>query len=580
MERKHVRSRLTSRTVLSVTGVVLGLALAVPGCAGRKLNKARDAWSEGEGDFEEAEPLYREAIKHPRTKEDATHELAVAYTFLGLRYKNKLKIAYDYFEKALELEPDNFDAIEGMARVMMQRGMPEDALKLVERGAKLKHCKGCKRLLTVLLIQRGDAWMAAGYFPQAETDYARALAIIPNAGVALNIVRARIAAGNWEAAGEGLKPAADMILAVDVDQRKQFLEMRRQIVVKLLETGKPEVAEKLLDLAPVGVGPEEQLQSAIEVALELKKHNKPDAAIDRMEAMVTAAKGGKLRIDEGRLSMLEELTADLYVARAAIRTSQDDMLGAEEDLARALQLQPGSGQIELHRVLSGYAGKKDLAAAEAALAKVSPKTKGFGKVTAILASAKVHQLIAAGKVEAAKVELDKAKAKGADLPEVHIANADWLAVTEMGLPGVWKRDYKEVRARGLVKYPNNRITRVGEALAELDWARTAIATKGAEQVFKGPGTQKRLEELQAKFAKVYPFAVKYQEKAGATLVLTNKGSAPASAKIQRCATADAKVAPGATSRVEVPKAGFCEVTLGGRSAAFIAEPNTEVELPL
>jgi tetratricopeptide (TPR) repeat protein len=576
MERKHVRSRLK----LSFTGLVLGLALAAPGCAGSKLNKARDVWAEGEGDFEEAEPLYREAMKHPRTKEDATRELAQAYVFLGQRYKNKIKIAYDYFEKALKLEPDNFAAIEGMARVMMQRGMPEDALALVERGAKLKHCKGCKRLLVVLLIQRGDAWMAAGYFPQAETDYSRALAIIPNAGVALNIVRAQVARGDFEAAGGGLKPAADMILPVDVDQRKQFLDLRRQIVVKLLEQGKAEIAEKLLDLAPVGVGPEEQLQSAIEVALELKKANKPDAGIDRLEAMVAAAKGGKLRIDEGRLVMLEELVADLYVSRSALRLSQDDIQGAEEDLARALQLQPGSGQIELQRVLAAYAGKKDLAAAEAALAKISPKTKGFGKVTAILASAKVHQLVAAGKVDAARASLEVAKAKGADLPEVHIANADVLAVTELSLPGVWKRDLKEVRARGLVKYPNNRITRLGEALSELDWARQAITTKGAEQQFRGPGTQKRLEELQAKLAKLYPFTVKHKEKAGAALVFTNKGSAPAAAKVQRCASADAKVAPGQSSRVDIPKAGFCEITLGGRSAAFIAEPNTEVELPL
>jgi tetratricopeptide (TPR) repeat protein len=580
MERKHVRSHLKS--IFSITGtvaLVLGLSVVGPGCGG-KLNAARAAWADGEGDFEEAEPLYREAMENDRTKKAARHELAEAYVFLGQQNKAKLKVAYDYFGKALELEPDNEAAIEGMGRVMMLRGMPEEALKLVERGAKRKSCKGCKRLLTVLLIQRGDAWMAAGYFPQAETDYGRALAIIPNAAVALQIVRARLGAGNNDSAAKGLEPAASMILAVDVDQRKQFLALRRQIVLTALKEGKPELAEKLLDLAPQGVGPEEQLTSAIEVALELKKINKPDSAIDRMESIVDAANKGKLKIDAGRLDMLKELLADLYVARSSIRLSQDDIAGAEEDLARALQLQPGNNAIELQRVLASYAGKKDIVAAEAMLKKISPKTQGFGKVTAILAAAKVHQLVAAGKLDAAKVELDRAKARGGDLPEVHIALADWLAVTELSLPGVWKKDLKEVRARGLVKYPNNKITRLGEALSELDWARQAIATKGAEQTFRGPGTQKRLEELQTKLSAIYPFPVKHQPKAGATLVLTNKGAAPASGKVQRCANADAKVAPGTSSRVEIPKAGFCELTLGGKSAAFIAEPNTEVELPL
>lgn len=578
MERKQVRSHL--KPFVLTLGLALPLAAIAMGCA-NKLDQARIAWADGEGEFEEAEPLYRDAIEHPKFKKDAKHELAEIYVRLAKENKERPKIAYDYYGEALELAPDMEDAIVGMGRTMMQRGMPEQALALVEPAAdnKKKKCKGCKRLLAVLLINRGDQWMAANYYPQAETDYAKAMAIIPNSAVALAIVRARLARGDNEAAAQGLEPAAAMILAVDVDQRKQFLDLRRQIVLNALKAGKPELAEKLLDLAPAGVGPEEQLSSSIEVALELKKIGKPDTAIDRMESIVEAASKGKMKMDAGRLDMLKELVADLYVGRSAIRLGKSDITGAEEDLARALQLQPGNGAIELQRVLAGYAGKKDIAAAEAALAKIPSKTSGHGKVSAILAAAKVHQLLAAGKLDAAKAELDRAKAKGGDLPEVHIALADWLAVTELSLPGVWKRDLKEVRARGLVKYPNNKITRVGEALSELDWARQSLATK-AEQPFRGPGTEARLDELQAKFAKIYPFAVKFQTKPGATIVLTNKGAAPATGKVERCVKAEAKVAPGTSNRVEIPKAGFCELTLGGRSAAFIAEPNTEVELPL
>jgi tetratricopeptide (TPR) repeat protein len=576
MERKQVRSHL--KPLALALGLAFG-SVVVPGCA-NKLDQARIAWAEGEGDFEEAEPLYREAIAHPKFKRDAKQELAEIYVLLAKANKEKPKVAYDYYGEALELAPDMEEAIVGMGRTMMQRGMPEQALALIEKGVKNnKKCKGCNRLLAVLLINRGDQWMAANYYPQAETDYAKAMAILPNAAVALAIVRARLARGDNDAAAQGLEPAAAMILAVDVDQRKQFLDLRRQIVLTALKQGKPELAEKLLDLAPLGVGPEEQLQSSIEVALELKKIGKPDTAIDRMESIVEAASKGKMKMDAGRLDMLKELVADLYVGRSAIRLSKNDITGAEEDLARALQLQPGNGAIELQRVLAGYAGKKDIGAAEAALAKIPSKTSGHGKVSAILAAAKVHQLLAAGKVDAAKAELDRAKAKGGDLPEVHIALADWLAVTELSLPGVWKRDLKEVRARGLVKYPNNKITRIGEALSELDWARQSLATK-TEQPFRGPGTEARLAELQAKFAKIYPFPVKFQTKPGATIVLSNKGAAPATGKVERCVKAEAKVAPGTSNRVEIPKAGFCELTLGGRSAAFIAEPNTEVELPL
>jgi len=556
---------------------ILALALLATGCA-NKLDQARIAWSEGEGDFAEAEPLYREAMENDRFQKDAKQELAAVYVQQARAVtKSKPRQADEYYRKALELEPTNVEALEGLGRLLMARGMPDQALQVVEQGASSGKCRPCKRLLTVLLLQRGDAYMAQQQYPAAEADYARSMAIIPNAAVALAIVRARLGRKDNPAAAEALKPAAAHITAADVDLRRQFLDLRRQIVLGLLAEDKAELADQLLDLAPNGVRPEEQLGFAIEVAFEFRKRGKPDLAIERMESLVEAADANRLKVAPERIAELRERVAGLYIARSAVRLGKNDISGADADLSRALQLRPGDPSLQLQRVLTTFAGKQDIVAAEAALAKIDAKTGGHAQVSAILMSARVHQLVDQGKLDAAKAELAKAKARAADLPEVHIAMADLLAASEF--TPLKKKDAKELKARGLVKYPG-KITRLGEALSELDWARQSIAGLGSTYPYRGPGTEARLAALQTELSASYPFAVKFQAEPAAVLVLANKGAAPVEVRVQRCTDAEAKVAPGTTTNVKVSEPGFCDLLLGGRSAAFVAEPYTQVELPL
>ena len=115
MERNLIRSR--ARLILSSLSVALVLATA-GGCS-NPLDKARTAWSDGEGDFEEAEPLYEEAIENAKTKKEATAELVDIYVQLGKQNNKRFKVADGYFKKALALDPENEGALEGMARVMI-----------------------------------------------------------------------------------------------------------------------------------------------------------------------------------------------------------------------------------------------------------------------------------------------------------------------------------------------------------------------------------------------------------------------------------------------------------------------------
>lgn len=573
MERNVIRAR--AKLVLS--SLALALAMPLGGCSS-PLDKARSAWSDGEGDLEEAEPLYEEAIEDEKTSKEAKTELAAIYVQQALENKDRFKVADDFYKRALKLDPSNEEALVGRARVMMARGQPDDAYELIRKQGESGKCRGCRRLLTVLLVDRGDRYFGAQMWAEAENDYGNSMAIIPNAAVALAIVRCRLARKAISEAADGLAPAADLIGVADIDLRKQFLELRRVIVLAVLDSDKPERADALLDLAPTGVGAEEQLELAIEVAYELKKRGKSEIALDRLETLVEFAEAGKLKVSPERLADLRERVALLHIATSADLLSKGKVDEADEALKRALQLRPGDPSLQLQRVLT-IAGKSKVTEAEAALAKIDAGTGGYAEVSAILATVRFHEAISAGKLDVAKSELDKAKAKAKDLPEVHVAMAEWLSLTEVST--LKKKDFAVVRTTGLVKYPDGKITRLAEALSELDWAKQSIFGLGTAYPYRGPGTEQRIETLTKKISVAFPYKVKFSASAQPVLVLRNDAAAAVDAKLTCGAfDAEAKLAPQTTSRLSIPKGGLCSLVFGGKTAAWVAEPYTEVELPL
>lgn len=574
MERNRLRSR--NRLTALFALALLAPASLTLGC-GNKLEKARTAWADGEGDFEEAEHLYKEAIDNPKTKDEAKKELAAIYAIKGKKAKSRPKIADKFFEKALELDPQNEEALEGRARAMIARGMPDQALAFVEQGAASGKCKPCKRVLSGLLIDRGDRAYRENKFAEAENDYDRAAAILPNAHVALGIARARLAQGKTESAAESLRTAVDLINVHDLGSRQQFLELRKFAVMAALNEDKPEVADKMLDLVPDGVGAEEQVDLAIEVALEMRKRNKPELAVERLESLLGAHEQGKLKVGAGKISDIRAILTGLYVARSGQRLAKGDMDGADADIVDALKLAPNEPALMLQRVLIS-AGKKDTKAAEAALQKIDSKTSGWGQVYALLATMRVHDLVEAGKVDAARGELDKAKAKAPDLPEVHVATAELLALTEVD--NIKKKDIAELKKTSLVKY-DGKVTRLGEALSELDWSKQSLAALGADYPYRGPGTDKLIEELTKKLSAKYPFKVKFQKSSKPIIIFKNDGAAPVQAKIKCGWTVlSEKVAPSKSSKYTADRPGFCTVELGGKPATLLVEPYTEVEIPL
>jgi tetratricopeptide (TPR) repeat protein len=575
--------RQTLRTVGRLTHWVAGAALitalgGTAGCSG-PLDDARLAWADGEGQLDNADAKYREAMNDPDLGDLAREELRDIYLELGEQEDKSGKAvkAEEYFRKAMELDPTNADAYTGLARALQDLYKFPEALEVAQRGYKEADCRNCRRLVAVLLIQRGDAFMQENRWAEAEVDYAQALEIIPDAAVWLAVVRARFAQKDLAGSAKGLKAATELVGPADLENRRQYLELRRAVVLLALEQGDVPLADELLDLAPVGVEPEEQVGLAMEVAMEFNKQGKPDQALARLMAIVDAAAAGKLKLTPERLDQIRDQVATIYATRAKMRLAEGDTAGADADIKEALGMRPGKASLQLQEVLL-LAGKGKLSEGRSKLSKVDSSAKGHKEVTAILAALKAIEYAESGKLDAAKTELTLAKRNGKDLPEVHIAIAAYLSASE---PSLYKKEKSELRKSGLVKYPAGKVVRAAEALSELDWSRQQLQGLGAGYPFRAPGIEGKLDALDKKLKGFYPYAVKFFGEPKAILVITNQGGTDLDIEMQgRSWKKRAKVAPGDTKKVTLKNPGFFTMTHGDTTSSFVAEPYTEVALTL
>ncbi len=592
MERQRVSltTRLnhagtSSRRLRRIASAGALVALWVVAACGSPLNKARTAWADGDGDFTEAEPLYQEAIdKGNDESEFATEELFDIHMELGTANKKEHpKEAEEHFRAALALDGESAEARTGLIRLLMNLYRYEEAFALANEGATSGKCPGCKRLLAVMLIESGDQRSEMEDWPSAEAAYAAAMDLLPDASVALGLVRSRVAQAKIAEASAALRMAADMIDQGDVEGRRRFLELRRALVLAALAANEAGLADDALDVAPKGVGGAEQLGLAVEVSMELTKAGKADEALARMQALAQAAESGKLRVtDEQRAELLIRV-ALLFGARANQRLAEGDVPGASSDLEEALALVPGQPTIILEKAVV-FGSEGQIASAREELEKLSPKTPGYRTVDSLLYAMEVDELMADGKLRDSTQLVDFGKQADPDVPEIHVAAAQVLLATPF--EDMLKKEQSELRRRGLVKYPKgkHRPVRAGEALSELAWARKAAAAQDKLFPFQDPGLQDRLAETEAKLKAFYPYPVEFVAEPKTVLVIKNTGAAEMALVVERGRffRKKKKIAAGATAEVEMKKGGVVTFTYGedDKQALFVAEPHTKVEISL
>lgn len=593
MERQRVSSttrvslRLGARRMQCWGVGALGSFLFLLGCSS-PLDKGRTAWAEGTGDFAVAEPHYKAAIdKGNDESEEAKEELYEIYMLLATaNKKDRPKQAEEQYRAALALQPGSSEARTGLIRLLMILYRYEEAFALANEGATTGKCPGCKRLLAVMLIESGDQRSELNDWPSAEAAYAAAMDLLPDATVALGLTRARIAQNKAVEAAKSLEQAASMIDQNDLEGRRRFLELRRALVDIALETDQAMLADAVLDVAPKGVAATDQLGLALEVSLKLTAAGKADEALSRMQAFAEAAAEGRLPLNEEQKAELLVRVALLFGARANQRLADGDAAGASADLEEALKIVPGETTIIMQKALV-FATQGDIEAGRAELAPLSRKTPGYRIVDSILYALEVDKAVAAGKIGTAVDLVAYGQRADPNTPEIRIAAAQVLMATASDAD-MLKKEARDLRSQGLVSYPKGKgkPVRAGEALAQLDFARTTAQAQDKLFPFRDPGRLARLDATEAKIKAFYPYPVQYEAEPKAVLVLKNTGAAELEvlAEGHRFFRKKKTIKPGESGEIEMPKPGLVvfTMTVGDteQKAMFISEPNTRVEIAL
>jgi tetratricopeptide (TPR) repeat protein len=556
--------------------LVGAVALTLTGCAST-LDQAREADEQGEG--ARAELLYRQAMKEPKHAKTARAELVEVFVEAAREVEKKDPVrAEKSYRSALQLDPTHDGALTGLTRLLMDMRRHDDALEIVEAGNATGRCAACGRLTAVVLLRRAEVRLGQKRWTAAREDFERALEVMPDSRTALAIVKTHAAVGNEQPAAEALARAAKLVREGDTDALRQFNDLRGQLVIGSVRDGKLEVTDRLLGLKAPGVDAATQHGLHVAAAVELRRLGAEEAAVRRLEIALTFGKKGGAPLDARVRSEVVRHLVEIYSVRGADSLRRGDAVAADKALARALELTPKNWTLRLQRVLAVAAQAKVEAALEA-LAHVPRGTKGRSEVEAILESLHVNELLARDDEGGARRALERAKAANPDLPEVHVAMAQILALSQV--EDLTRGQMKDLGRRGLVDYPGGRINRYGEALSELDWARKQALGLGRRYPYRGPATEQIMTRLEQQILAFFP-KVEFHGQPTTILKLGNTASSSLDVEISGPEGFEefVLIPSGETRTVTVPEPGFVRLRIGRRRFSLAAEPYTRLGFDL
>lgn len=551
---------------------LVALALALGGCASalERARVARDA-----RDYPKAEQYYRKSMtSDPADKNAAARELAgLKVTQAQQKLKSDPAQAEKLFLEARALDPADEKAVDGLGRALADQGKVDEAITVLAGGGD-RPCNLCKRYLAVLLMDRGWKREQAGDKAGARADYVQAQELVPEVSNALAIARIDAEAGDPERTLSSVEAAVPLIRDGDPAAQDQFKALREKGVMAAAQRGDVAMIDRWMNLFPPGAGGDDWYLLQLRVVQQLRLENRGELAMSRARLMLSARYADKL--PAARKADFEKLLADYLRVHGVGFLRSGKLVEADDHFRQAMELAPEDNKIKLLRALA-IAGTMNVGKAMQVVQALPKDTKGYNEVMSILESMLVHDRLAEEDVEGARAALARAQAASSEQPEVHVAMAELLFVSPVeNLP---RGTAREIKKHGPVKYPNDEINRYGEALSELAWAREQARGYGESYMFRGPGIDNRMDNLERQIRSFYPFPVEFN--ADSTTILKLKG---AGGEVQVRGPGDLSetvvLAPGAVREVVVREPGLVTLRIGKRTVALVTEPYTKLLLEL
>lgn len=540
-------------------------ALLSTGCA-NALERARSARLEG--DLAKAETLYRKSVeREPSNREAAGREVADLLTDRANASKDT-GTAEQLLEEALRFAPDSEEARVALARLLVRQDDRAAAMAMLE----YEGCKACGRLKAVLLLESADAKAAAEDWAGAREDYQYATEVLQDPNAALGVVRSYAEQNNPDDAIAAMAVAAPLIGGSDTRAQQTFLQLRANLVRAAAIEGELTTVDRYMALTPPGGGGDPWFALQLLVARERFLRDDASTALARLRRLVSQNPD----MPAQRLGETRELMVEIHNHLASLSLRRGDVEGVKEDAKRALEIDPDSERARLLLVLS--TADADLPGAMKRLEDLPGSSAGKKEVRGILLSIQAHEHIQARRLDAARDVIAQAQQVAPDVPEVHLASAELLARTEVD--GLTRGQKKTLRDKGLVKYPRNKILRLGEALSELDWTRQRMESLGSRFPFRAASTGKRIESLDKSIREAYPLDVEFEAEQRTVLVLESQSGSDISVRIKGAGVSTKLTVGSQPLELTVKRRGLLEITTDGSAFALVAEPYTRVSLVL
>lgn len=556
--------------------VVLASILALSACAS-SLERARVA--RNARDDARAEQYLRKAIANdPADKGAAQRELA-ALKFDQAQKKSKPDpaAAEKLVREALTLDPSDEKSVDLLGRVVAAQGRDDEAIEVLGGDVGGKPCDLCKRYLSVLLLERAGKRESAREWEGARTDYARALDLVPDASTALAVARCSEQLGDTEGMTRAVERAVPLIRPDDNAAQADFRALRERTVLAAASRGDVALADRWLNFFPPNAGGDAWYVLQLRVAQELYRQKKIEVAIGRARHILGATHEGSL--PPGRKTEFQRFLADIYRLQGVGYLREGKLVEADDNFRLAMEYAPGDDKIKLLRALA-IAGNKDVARAMQVVQALPKETKGHSEVLAILESMVVADRLAEEDLEGAKAALARAQAASSESPEVHVAMAEMLFITPAA--GVNKNIVRQLKKSGLIKYPNDEVNRYGEALSELAWAREQARGLGEGYLFRGPGIDNRMANLERQIRSFYPFPVEFNAEATTILRLKFKTGAAGDVTVRAGDFEQSVRVPAGSEGAEVVlrEPGLTTFKFAGKTTTFVTEPYTKLTVEL
>lgn len=479
--------------------------------------------------------------------------------------------------ESLTFNPGDEKALDLLGRVLAAQGRDDEAIALLEGDGGGKSCELCRRYLSVLLLERAAKREVNREWEGARADYGRALDLVPDAATALALARCSEQMGDVEATTKAIERAVPLIRPDDNTSQTEFRSIRERTVLAAASRGDVALCDRWLNFFPPNAGGDAWYVLHLRIAQELYRQKKVEVAIGRARHILGPTHEGSLPAT--RKTEFQRFLADIYRLQGVGFLREGKQIEADDNFRLAMEYAPTDDKIKLLRALA-IAGNKDVGRAMQVVQALPKDTKGYNEVLAILESMIVADRLADEDLEGAKAALARAQAASSETPEVHVAMAELLFVTPAA--GVTKNIVRQLKKSGLIKYPNDEINRYGEALSELAWAREQARGLGDGYLFRGPGIDGRMANLERQIRGFYPFTVEFNADATAILRVRFKSGASGEVSVRAGDSEQSVSVPAGSEGAEVVlrEPGLTFLRVGGKTQTFVTEPYTKLTIEL